>query len=160
MSEVRLKIFSGTYDNEMAYENVINYVTAKALWGGYGFFPYNSENIISTFEKTRYLSLQSGERQLWHFTITFSQKIDIHYLYRLANDISLEFADKYQIIFAVDTQRCPHLHFAVNAFSYYPEVHILSPRVMKDMCCNILSKLHKLNPLFQHTILDFPKEVQ
>ncbi len=159
MSDVRLKVFPGTYDNEMAYENVINYVTAKAIWGGYGFFPYNPINIVTAFEKSRYYSSQSGERQLWHFTITFSQKLNMHYLYQLANEIAFEFANDYQIVFAVDTEGCPHLHFAVNAFSYHPHIRTLSSDMMRHIACHILKKLHISSPLFQQTILDFPKEV-
>ena len=159
MSNVRLKVFPGTYDNEMAYENVINYVTAKAHWGGYGFFPYNAQDIVSAFAKSRDCSLQSEDRQLWHFTITFSQKFEIHYLYQLANEIAFEFANDYQIIFAVDTEGCPHLHFAVNAFSYHPNTCTLSPDKMRNIACHILKKLHNSSPLFQHTTLDFPKEV-
>ena len=159
MSNVRLKVFPGTYANEQSYENVINYITAKALWGGYGFFPYNPQDIIVAFEKSRDYSLQSEERQLWHFTITFSQKLDMHYLYQLANEIAFEFANNYQIVFAVDTAGCPHLHFAVNAFSYHPNTCTLSPDMMKHIACHILEKLHNSGPLFHHTTLDFPKEV-
>lgn len=157
MSDIRIKIFEGSYSNEDAYVNVLNYIMNKYSWGGYGFWPYDPETIITAFEESKSHSAQHTLRNLWHFTITFSSTLDLQRLYTHANEIALLFVSKYQVLFAVDIEGRPHLHFAVNSYSYYPNIPVLSDTGMESYIKQILYYFHQIYPK-RKTTFYFKKE--
>ena len=161
MSSIRLQIFPGTYDNDSAYEYVLTYIHAKYLTGGYGYYPLDIESIIHDFEKSKSHSSYKQERNIWHFAITFSPEYN-HYpdffFMNLAHQVALIYCKNYQIYYSLDKDTDnPHIHFAVNAYSYHPQVEPLSNQKMEQLFHYTHSILNHIFPKTK-VILSYPKE--
>lgn len=134
MSDIRIEFPNGSYNNEDAYNRVIGYISNKEYIGGYGFHCDESLPIIEQFRLSEIYSSYDNPQKIWHFWITFSSSLDHTYLLNMAVGIAGIFSQEFQVIFGLDTQdknkkRCrPHLHFGINAFSYYPDI----PPLTKD----------------------------
>ena len=147
MSDIRIETIDGSYDNEEAYNNVIGYITNKSYFYGYGFYCHPDISIIKQFKLSRDCSNHTNEQMVWHFYITFSERWKHGDLLILANQIALLFSPNYQIIYGLDTEeRNPHLHFGVNAFSYHPDVPILSTELMHNCLINLQNLLEQWYP--------------
>ena len=75
------------------------------------------------------VSSQEEDQNIWHFCISsrfFSS--NKYFSLGLANQIAQIFKDHFQIMYAYDGKKTnhPHIHFAVNAYSYYPTVPALT----------------------------------
>ena len=145
-STIRLEIAPGAYDNDDAYEKVIGYIMKKHVIGGYGYNPFEIGNIIPQFELSKLTSHQTSQRNIWHFYITFSDIRNVEELYTIADMFAQLFAPHYQIIFGVDIKGKPHLHFAVNAYSYHPDIPTLTHFLIEPIMHNILHLLHIYYP--------------
>lgn len=165
-TNIRLKVCRGSYDNDDAYENVLNYLMAKQFWAGYGFPSYEPCTVIESFRKSKSYSNHTSDRNIWHFVITFDRQWNPNVLYILANIITYHFSSQYQIVFAVDTESKTsshtkkkslntHLHFAVNNYSYHPDTPTLTPEIMREYCISILAYLKQHIPGAHNTRLDF-----
>lgn len=125
MSDIRIEVFSGGYDNEDAYNKVLGYISNKTYFGGYGFTFNSPLPVIEQFrlsETCSSHSKDSGGQKIWHFIITFTNSPKHSELLILADQTSLDFSAKYQIMYGLDTEKGnSHLHFGVNAFSFYPD---------------------------------------
>lgn len=144
MSDIRIEVPGGAYENDDVYENLLGYISNKSYLGGYGFTCASEYTVSEQFRMSETCSSYSGSRKMWHFFITFSARWSIQSLLQLANIISMGFSFQYQILFCVDTEPGnPHLHFGVNAFSYHPDSPVLSEKLMQ----NYLSQLQQF---FQH----------
>ena len=149
MSDIRIEVFKGDYENENAYENVLDYIGEKTYLGGYGFTPNESCSIIQQFQLSEDYSTYRGPdpRKIWHFGITFLRPQNHTELLCLAEQISLVFFADYQVLYGLDTEKHgPHLHFGVNAFSYHPDTPILTKEKMRDYLITIQSIIFSQYP--------------
>lgn len=94
----------------------------------------------------------SAERKMWHFIITFSTSWTHQSLLQLASDVSKGFAWNYQIMFGLDTEGRPHLHFGVNAFSYHPDSPVLSEELMHNYLKQLQDYLQNHYPTMTVTL--------
>lgn len=136
MSDIRIEVFNGSYDNDDAYNRLLGYVSNKSYCNGYGFNYDSSLPIIEQFRLSEEYSEYYHNQKMWHFIITFSANLSHTYLLNMAMGVSLKFAPEYQILFGLDTKISdgryhPHLHFAVNAFSYHPQTQTLTKDRMR-----------------------------
>lgn len=149
MSDIRIETPNGSYDNKTAYNRVIGYVSNKTYFGGYGFYysPNPDSSIIQQFKLCETYSKHKNGRKIWHFYITFSKSQNLTDLLNLADRIALIFAPRYQIVYGLDTDEGrPHLHFGVNAFSYHPEIPVLTPKSMQDYLMYLQKELQHWYP--------------
>lgn len=135
MSDVRIEVFNGPYDNDDAYNRVLGYISNKLYCNGYGFSYDRSFSIIEQFRLSEKYSAYQNDRKIWHFAITFASNLGHTYLLNMASEAALMFASDYQAFFGLDTKKSngeysPHLHFAVNAFSYKPQTEPLTKERM------------------------------
>ena len=83
----------------------------------------------TNFKSVVFFLLRKKIQNIWHFCISsrFSQAINIS-LWDLQIKIAQIFKDHFQIMYAYDGKKTnhPHIHFAVNAYSYYPTVPALT----------------------------------
>lgn len=136
MSDIRIEVLSGAYDNDDVYERVMGYVSGKLYVNRYGFHYDKSLSIIEQFRLSEEYSEYQNGQKMWHFIITFSSNLEHTCLLDMAMEVSLKFAADYQIMFGLDTEISngryrPHLHFSVNAFSYHPQTQPLTKERMK-----------------------------
>lgn len=137
MSNIRIEVLDGNYDNDDVYNRVLGYISNKKYIGGYGFNYDISLSIIEQFQLSEIYSMYSNEQKIWHFIVTFSSNLDHTYLLNMAVEISLIFTPTYQILFGLDAEKSPnmkcrpHLHFGVNAFSYHPQILPLTKEYMQ-----------------------------
>lgn len=147
MSNIRIEVFSGDYTNYDVYQNLINYIGQKYRVGCYGFWGQTVLDCAKQFENCRLLSNQSPEQDIWHFEISFENITDTEKLFRIACQIADFFKDHYQIIFAVDNKGAKfHLHFGVNAYSYYPDYPALTKTRMLEQMNVIQNQLNLQYP--------------
>ena len=145
MSNIRIEIVPGSFTNENAYENLINYISKpKAIIGGCGIYPFTSEAAINQFYLTKLYSLVSSpdERYLWHFFVSFENAVDLQFLRIIATSICISFSDNYQSFFGIhlDTDH-QHIHFAINAYSFHPYAEKLTEPLLQEYMQNIISYL-------------------
>lgn len=144
MSDIRIEVFKGDYNNDDAYEGVLYYIGGKTYLGGYGFTFNESLSIIQQFHLSEDSSMhrKPDSRKIWHFGITFLCPPNCTELLQLAEQIALEFCTDYQILYGVDTDgHGTHLHFGANAFSYHPDSPILSEEKMRSYMTTIQNYL-------------------
>lgn len=150
MSSIRLQIINGTYDNNSAYANVLTYISKKHLTGGYGYYPLDINSVIFDFEQSKCCSQFESPRNLWHFILTFSPEynhLPDYFFMGLANQIAFVFCRDYQVYYGLDKDTDnPHIHFAVNAYSYHPDTELLSDLKMEHISHYILSELQRIFP--------------
>lgn len=137
MSDIRIEVFNGSYDNDDVYKNLLGYISNKLYCNGYGFNYDTSLSIIDQFRLIEEYSEYQNDQKMWHFIITFSSNLDHKYLLNMAVEVSSKFATDYQIMFGLDAEISngkyrPHLHFSVNAFSYHPKTQPLTKERMKE----------------------------
>lgn len=145
MSDIRIEVFPGSYDNDDAYNKVLGYIGQKTYLGGYGFSCIPDFTIIEQFQASEEYSRFQNTQKIWHFAITFSESWRHQQLLCIARDVSAFFKDSYQILFGLDTDgRRPHLHFGVNAFSFNPDVPVLDSAKMKSCMLAIQDHLQKV----------------
>ena len=157
MSDIRIETPDGSYDNEDAYNRVIGYISNKTYFGGYGFYySQNPDNsIIQQFKLSETYSNHKNSQKIWHFYITFSKRQSLTDLLKLADQIALIVARQYQIVYGLDTDEGrPHLHFGVNAFSYHPDIPVLTPESMQDYLTNLQKELQHWHS-FKNITLQF-----
>lgn len=153
MSDIRIEVYRGDYSNDDVYQNVLGYLANKAYLGGYGFSPNLPMTITEQFQLSEQYSQIKQDQKIWHFGITFSYRWKHTDLLKLADDVSLFFSQSFQIMYALDLKRdtgenVPHLHFAVNAFSYHPDFPPLSREYMKVCMPKVQNYLcNKFDPL-------------
>lgn len=153
MSDIRIEIFKGDYDNDDAYENILNYIAQKSYIGGYGFSCIPDYPISEQFRMSETCSSGSSSRKMWHFIITFSTRWSIQSLLQLGTIISTGFSFNYQILFCIDTEPGnPHLHFGVNAFSYHPDTPVMSEKLMREYVRQLQQFLQQTYPHLTVTI--------
>lgn len=131
MSDIRIEVFNGSYDNDDVYKKLLRYISNKLYCNGYGFNYDSSLSIIDQFRLSEEYSEYTNDQKMWHFIITFSSNLNHKYLLNMAVEVSSKFAADYQVMFGLDTRISdgryrPHLHFAVNAFSYHPHTQPLT----------------------------------
>ena len=131
MSDIRIEVFNGSYDNDDVYKNLLGYISNKLYCNGYGFNYDPSLSIIDQFRLSEEYSEYQNDQKMWHFIITFSSNLNHKYLLNMAVEVSSKFAANYQIMFGLDAEIIngkyrPHLHFSVNAFSYHPKTQPLT----------------------------------
>ena len=130
--DIRIEVPIGDYDTDDAYNNVLGYVSKKACIGGCGFSCNPELSVIEQFRLSETCSQFYQPQKIWHFFITFSQKWDYNQLLKMAVSIADDFSPWHQVLFGLDEKgRNPHLHFAVNAYSYHPDYPVLSEETMK-----------------------------
>ena len=118
----------GDYANSDAYESVLTYVTKKDYVGGYVIpIPPTRDSLIAAFRSAEENSDYQNSRYLWHFVISLPEKVNYKLYLQMADEIAMRFAYMYQVVYALDLQTShPHIHFAVNAYSYHPNQSPLS----------------------------------
>ena len=142
MSDIRIEVFNGSYDNDDVYKKLLRYISNKLYCNGYGFSYDLSLSIIDQFRLSEEYSEYQNDQKMWHFIMTFSSNLNHKYLLDIAVEVSSKFASDYQIIFGLDTRISdgryrPHLHFAVNTFSYHPHTQPLTKDRMRGYMENI-----------------------
>lgn len=161
MSSIRLQIFPGTYENDSAYEYVLTYVYNKYSTGGYGYYPFDIKSIIHDFEQSKQDSYYKQDRNIWHFAITFSPDYNHcpdFFFMSLAQQVALIYCNDYQVYYGLDKDTDnPHIHFAVNAYSYHPQAEPLSDSKMEQLLHYAHSKITHLFPKTKVT-LSYSKE--
>lgn len=140
MSDIQITVMEGEYDNVDAYNRVLGYIGQKTYLGGYGFRCIPELSIIEQFKMSETFSNYSSLRKIWHFAITFQDVWPVTTLLQIAVQTAELFSPDYQVLYALDTERTPHLHFGINAFSYHPDSPVLSKEIMD----NYLNHLHNL----------------
>ena len=144
MSDIRIEVLPGSYDNDDAYNKVLGYIGQKTYLGGYGFSCIPDFTIIEQFQASEEYSRFQNTQKIWHFAITFSESWRHQQLLCIARDVSAFFKDSYQVLFGLDTdKKIPHLHFGVNAFSYDPLVPVLDQEKMKEYMLAVQDYLRK-----------------
>lgn len=137
MSDLRIVVFNGSYNNEDAYSKVLGYISNKTYFGSYGFNFSSHLPITGQFQINEIYSAhcQNPDRQkIWHFILTFADRLKDTELLALADQTALLFSAEYQVMYGLDKEKGNlHLHFGVNAFSFYPDNPVLSPERMHGM---------------------------
>lgn len=144
MSDIRIEMFKGDYNNDDAYEGVLYYIGGKTYLGGYGFTFNESLSIIQQFHLSEDSSMhrKPDSRKIWHFGITFLHHHNHTELLQLAAQIALAFSADYQVFYGLDTKgHSSHLHFGVNAFSYHPDTPVLTDEKMRNYIISIQNLL-------------------
>ncbi len=154
MKESLIIIQSGDYSNDDAYERVLTYVSKKNYVGGYGMqLPPNRENAIKAFYWAEQNSNYENSRYIWHFAISLPKKTDNYEFLQFGDKIAMLFAYNYQVLYSLDLEKThPHIHFAVNAYSYHPDHPLLSEDIFDEymaVCLNML----------QHTYPDYKARI-
>ena len=128
MKESFIIIQPGDYANTDAYECVLTYVSKKDYVGGYAIpLPPTRDNLITAFYKAEKASNYQNSRYIWHFVISLPEKVDYKKMLHMSDHIAMQMAYQYQVVYALDLQKShPHIHFAVNAYSYHPDQPLLS----------------------------------
>ena len=124
MINVNLLINDGSYCNDTAIENTINY-TFKLEQNPqfyYGIWPPTKETAIATFEGLRQTYPgQTCSKQVQHFILSFSNLKDVQYICSFAEQVAFLFAPLYPICFALhDDTKHLHVHFIVSTTSHLP----------------------------------------
>ena len=154
MSDIQIIVTEGDYDNNEAYNCVLGYIGQKAYLGGYGFRCIPELSIIEQFKMSENFSKHSGLRKIWHFIITFQKSWNHTPLLEVAVQSAKLFSSDYQVLFALDLEgAAPHLHFGVNAFSYHPDIPILSEEIMDCYLKHIQNLLSQQYPNMTVTLL-------
>ena len=147
MSDIRIEVHKGSYDTETSYNKEIGYITNKTYFGGYGFTYNPALSIIEQFKLSETYSSHTHGQKIWHFYITFSTRWNHIDLLNLANQIALIFSPRYQIVYGLDLDKGnPHLHFGLNTFSYYPDIPVITPKLMEDFLIYLQNELKKWYP--------------
>ena len=116
-------------------------------FGGYGFTYNPALSIIEQFKLSETYSSHTHGQKIWHFYITFSTRWNHIDLLNLANQIALIFSPRYQIVYGLDLDKGnPHLHFGLNTFSYYPDIPVITPKLMEDFLIYLQNELKKWYP--------------
>ena len=118
MSDIRIEVFNGSYDNDDVYKKLLRYISNKLYCNGYGFSYDLSLSIIDQFRLSEEYSEYQNDQKMWHFIMTFSSNLNHKYLLD-------------------DGRYRPHLHFAVNTFSYHPHTQPLTKDRMRGYMENI-----------------------
>ena len=130
MKNILIKIIGTacTHTNDDVYENIIHYIGNKKYINGYGFFPtQNLDGIARQFHFSEAYSNTSTDKKIWHFIISTNDPVSGQELAILANNIALLFASDYQCFYGIDSDKGhPHIHFAVNTYSYHPKQTVLT----------------------------------
>ena len=76
MNNIQIIFPAGNYDNCDAYEAVLTYVSNKQFISGYGIpLPVTRNSSIISFYKAEATSKHISSRYIWHFQITFKERI-------------------------------------------------------------------------------------
>ena len=120
--------FAGSYSNPDVFEHVLTYVSKKNYIGGCAlFYPLTRDSVIKQYYMAEENSLYNTEHRIWHFSVSVSNVRSHRRLILLAEKIATLFASQYQVYYSLELKPGKyHLHFAVNAFSYHPEVQPLT----------------------------------
>lgn len=148
MSDIRIAVMEGDYDNEDAYNRLLGYIGQKSYLGGYGFCFAPGFPIIEQFRLSEACSSQASPRKIWHFIITFQKAWSHSCLLEIAVQAAVLFSQDYQVLFGLDTggNGNPHLHFGVNAFSYHPDTAPLFEDRMAGYLACIQKMLSRQSP--------------
>ena len=99
----------------------------------------NRNTILTTYKQ---------DRNIWHFAITFSPEYNHcpdFFFMNLAQQIALIYCNDYQVYYGLDKDTDnPHIHFAVNAYSYHPQAEPLSDSKMEQLLHYAHSKITHL----------------
>lgn len=122
---VTVKAISGSYDDQRACANVINYIfqyykTPNDLIGGYGAIVTTTNQCVECFEIVKNIFNKQDGRQLKHIIISFERNFnDLNAIYEMAFDFARFFANDYQVVFAVHEDKpCYHIHLVINSVSF------------------------------------------
>lgn len=163
MSDIQIIVMEGNYENDDVYNRLLGYISQKAFLGGYGFCCIPEFTIIEQFKMSETYSNFTSLRKMWHFIITFQTKWKDISLLNIAVWTAQLFAPEYQILFALDLEGTPHLHFGVNAFSYHPNSPTLSKEIMDGYLKSIQEWLSVQYPsmtvalLYKENISKYPR---
>lgn len=135
--------FAGSYSNPDVFEYVLTYVSKKNYIGGCAlFYPLTRDSVIKQYYMAEENSLYNTEHRIWHFSVSVSKVRSHRRLLLLAEKIATLFASHYQVYYSLELKPGKyHLHFAVNAFSYYPEVQPLTEPIFNQCLESIKSVL-------------------
>ena len=141
----------GDYANSDAYDAVLTYVTKKDYVGGYAIpLPPTKDSLISAFRSAEENSDYQNSRYLWHFVISVPEKVNYKLYLQMADEIAMRFAYQYQVVYALDLQTShPHIHFAVNAYSYDPNQSPLSEDYFNQYMQMALIILQNTFPMYK-----------
>lgn len=151
--DILIVISKGEYSNSDAYDAVLTYIIKKQYPSGYGIsIPITRDSCIAEYHKVCDTSKYDNLRYLWHFQITFKDRqTDKYKLLMVSNQIAAFFAPKYQVLYAFDRDTDnDHVHFAVNAYSYYPTVAPLNEDLFLTCIEHIKTMLKATYP--QYTV--------
>lgn len=151
MKNSLITLYPGSYSNYDAYDNVLAYVLKKKYPCGYAIpIPIENNSIISAFRYIEENSNYQVERYIWHFTISLPETSDLTKFMSVADNIAMLFGYNYQVIYSLDVEkRHPHIHFAVNNYSYHSEVPPLSDNQFESYINQGLDILKGYYPQYQ-----------
>lgn len=154
MKESLIIIQPGDYANGDAYESVLTYVSKKDYVGGYAIpIPPTKETLISAYRLAEESSDYQNSRYLWHFVISLPEKVNYKTFLQIADQIAMHIAYEYQVVYALDLQKsCPHIHFAINAYSYHPNQSPLSEDLFEKYIRTAFNILQQTYPLYKTRI--------
>lgn len=125
MTLCNLIIVTGSYQNDDALENVINYI--GRLENSYSFsfaaWPPTKENTCQVFQQTRQEYPQNTiDKQLHHIIFTFQTCKDASVINLFSYQIASYFAQRYPVYFALhNDKKHYHTHMAISTTSYLPD---------------------------------------
>ena len=156
MNKSMIIIYPGSYDNTDAYESVLTYVSKKDYVFGYAIpQPLSRDSLIVSYRLAEEKSNYVGSRYIYHFTISIPSKNHLKHLLELADNIAITFGHHYQVTYSLDLETDhPHVHFAVNAYSYQPTYPYLTEGVfdiyIQDSCRLLQSYFPQYNAIVKY----------
>lgn len=139
-----LIIFHGDYLNNDAVKNVINYICrpTDAIFNMYGIRGCTPEKAVEDIRSIYEYCGYPSEALIHHFCITFQSNKNKEYLFWFADRIASLFSQKYQIVFSLhplEKHSGYHIHFAVAAVSYLPDVPELNSAELEKYYSQIIT---------------------
>lgn len=154
MSNSLIIIYTGEYSNDDAYERVLSYVSNKNYVCGYAVpVPIERNSLIASYREANENSNYETSRYIWHFTISLPEISNLGRFMSVANSIAKVFAYDYQVLYSLDLATGhPHIHFAINNYSYHPERCPLSEDLFDAYIKQSLSILQSFYPTYKAKI--------
>ncbi len=124
-----LKVKNDLYSNADAIPALLTYINnATAVYtSGYGFYPTDSTMAIQRFQEVQDCRNFSCERQLWHLILCFSHHFSFQTIATIAYQVAEIFSSNgYLVFYGIHEKRDQngkryHIHFAIQASSYYTD---------------------------------------
>lgn len=147
MADIRIEVVNGSYNNEDAYDNLIHYIVKEKYilnshyFGAYGVYPVTPETASEQFQKSKEESTVYSACNLWHFFISYAFPIRDSINLSLADEIARLFSNEYQVFYGIHTHQVKsHVHYAINSYSYHPQM----PPLNEDSLRSYMKKIKLL----------------